>query len=58
MENIACFRNFEEFQELLVKYGNNREEREQLRVALYNLVTEEHTYKNRINHMIEMWGRY
>ena len=58
MENIACFRNFEEFQELLVKYGNNREERERLRVALYNLVTEEHTYKNRINHMIEMWGRY
>lgn len=57
-ENIACFNNFTEFRDLLVRYGNSHEERERLRLSLFDLITKEHTYENRMNHMIEMWGRY
>lgn len=56
-ENIAYFTNASEFSKVIVKYGNNHDERERVKENAYNVVAAHHTYRNRIESMIEMWGK-
>ena len=56
-ENLACFHSMGEFNDLLVRYGNDTGRREKLRQAAYELVVSQHTYQHRIQFMLEMWGK-
>lgn len=56
-ENIAYFTNAAEFSQVIVKYGNNHEERARVKENAYNMVATYHTYRNRIVSMVEMWGK-
>lgn len=57
-ENIACFQTSAEFNDLLVTYGNSKEERDRVREAAVEMVAKHHTYRNRMEFMLEMWGKY
>lgn len=56
-KNIAYFNNTDEFQGLLVKYGNNHALREELRRTAYEVVAVGHTYQHRIMTMLDMWEK-
>lgn len=56
-ENLACFHSMGEFNDLLVRYGNDADRREKLRQAAYELVVSQHTYQHRIQFMLEMWEK-
>lgn len=56
-ENLACFHSMGEFSDLLVRYGNDMDQREKLRRAAYDLVISQHTYPHRIEFMLEMWEK-
>ena len=55
--NLAYFTNMAEFTQMIVKYGNNHEERERVRENAYQAVAVSHTYCNRIITMLEAWER-
>lgn len=55
-ESIAFFSSISEFRRAIVKYGNNPDERERIRRASYKLVKEQHTYKQRIISMLNIWN--
>lgn len=54
-ENIACFHTASEFQDMLVRYGNDAETRARLREKAVKIVQQQHTYRNRISSMLDMW---
>lgn len=53
--NLAYFTNMNEFTQMIIKYGNNHEERNRVKENAYNVVAKEHTYHSRIIRMLEMW---
>lgn len=54
-QNIAYFKNREQFLRLVDKYGNNKEERDKLLKKSRTWVLENHTYNNRIKTILKMW---
>lgn len=56
-ENLACFKTSSEFKECIINYGNNPDKRELVKENAYNIVAKNHTYKNRIVNMLEMWSK-
>lgn len=56
-ENIACFHTTAEFNDLLVRFGNSFEERCRVREAAVNAVAKHHTYRSRMEFMLEMWDK-
>lgn len=56
-ENIACFHNISEFQDLLVRYGNNVEERNRLLENTVNTIQNSHTYQKRIEFILDTWSK-
>lgn len=57
-ENLAYFTNVAEFTQMIIKYGNNHEERARVKENAYNVVAVGHTYKHRICSMLEMWSKF
>ena len=55
-ENIAYFVDYPDFFKNLQRYGNDEKERERLQGNMYETVVKNHTYKNRIETMLETWG--
>ena len=55
-ENIACFVDYPEFFKNLQRYGNEVTERERIQRNMYETVVKNHTYKNRIETMVETWA--
>lgn len=56
-ETLAYFMNAPQFARKIERFGNDHDERERVRKAVFRLVQEEHTYQNRIAMMIEMWEK-
>ncbi len=56
-ETLAYFTNPSEFSQAIMRYGNSGDERERVREAAFCLLREAHTYKYRIDMMLEMWER-
>lgn len=54
-KNMAGFCTKAEFNDLLVRYGNNYEERKRLQEAMQETVAKYHTYRSRIELMLQMW---
>lgn len=54
-KHIAYFTNHDEFNRILIKYGNHPEERRRLQEEAYDLIAKDHTYRNRIQSMLEKW---
>ena len=56
-KNLAYFTNMAEFTQMIIKYGNNHEERDRVKENAYNAVATGHTYRNRIISMLEIWEK-
>ncbi len=56
-ENLACFTSDTEFSQTIVRYGNSSKERERVREAAYRTVEQGHTYRHRVETMLDMWER-
>ena len=54
-KHIAYFTSHDEFNRILIKYGNHPEERRRLQEESYGLIAKAHTYRNRIQSMLEKW---
>lgn len=53
--NILYFKNNDDFKKIIKRYGNDKEERMTLVKNSFNYVMNNHTYKNRIEYMLEVW---
>ncbi len=56
-EDLVYFTNNTEFHQAVVRYGNHPEERIRVKENAYRVVSEGHTYSQRVANMLEMWGR-
>ncbi len=54
-ENIAYFVDYPDFFKNLERYGNDEKERQRLQENMYETVVKNHTYKNRIETMLDTW---
>lgn len=52
-QTLAYFTNPSEFSQAVVRYGNSPEERERVKEAAYQLLIKGHTYRHRINTLLE-----
>lgn len=56
-KNLAYFTNRVEFMDIITRYGNHLDAREELQKEAYRHVMDNHTYKNRIDTMLYFWEK-